>query len=428
MAHAAKSPLYGALESLVEEEVGRDASCPNGAGVLRKSGSDACRDERTGLAVTGAGGEHWCVNCHAPGENLRAEMPAWGAHGSARSREPMRDLLPASSMEGISCAACHQTTGPVSVHAGARGGAYEGNPTWTSFLTGSVFSSRPEDAQGVRGIANSGYLLNPAVLLGSAPGIFVHRRPREETTRYLKTSEFCGACHDVRLFGSDAVGAPSRGEHFKRLRNAYSEWRAYADEESRLGRSAPTCQGCHMSLYPGTCDPANSPTGGEPDASGTGDADCGPGARFTAHAPGVFPRGRFAAQSPELKDTGQHYFTSVDVPLTDAFPDAFIDDPTLDAAKLPIGLRQRRDLLLRHTFRFAIGDAKRTGNALEIPIAIKNTGAGHRVPAGFSQEREIWVELTVNDARGDVVYEVGKISAPDADLRDKIFLRVNTGD
>src|SRR5262249_44690792 len=79
MAHAAKSPLFGALESLVEEEVGKDFRCPNGAGVLRRSGGDTCRDERTGIAVTGAGGEHWCVNCHAAGDNLGSTMPPWSA-------------------------------------------------------------------------------------------------------------------------------------------------------------------------------------------------------------------------------------------------------------------------------------------------------------------------------------------------------------
>src|SRR5580704_12099760 len=36
MAYAARSPLVGALESFVEEQVGRDAECPNGAGILRE--------------------------------------------------------------------------------------------------------------------------------------------------------------------------------------------------------------------------------------------------------------------------------------------------------------------------------------------------------------------------------------------------------
>ena len=429
MAHASKSPLFGALESVVEEQVGRDARCPNGAGVLRKNGGDACRDERSGLVLTGAGGEEWCVNCHAPGENLKSTMPAWTALGSSRSRAPVRDLLSASAMEGISCAACHQTIGPVGLHVAARdrAGAYEGNPTWISSATGAVFTMRPEDALGQRGIANSGYLVDrswfaAAVLpvrvgaeVARTDAPRVHARPPEATARYLRSSEFCGACHDVRLFGSDAVGAPQRGEHFKRLRNAYSEWRAWADRERRASRAAASCADCHMSTYPGSCA-----------RGGAGDADCPSGTHFESHAPGTYPLARVSGASAEATRVAQHYFTSVDVPLSEAFSDAWADDATLDGAGLPVGLRARRDILLRHTFRFGVGSARRVGATIEIPIEIENTGAGHRVPAGFSQEREIWVEMTVTDARGKIVYEVGKLAAPDADLRDKIFLRVTT--
>src|SRR5580700_310458 len=102
MAFAIRSPLVGALESLVEEQVGRDASCPSGAGVLRARGGDACIEARTGVSVTGAGGEGWCINCHAPGENLAPTMPSWSALGDGRSRATAHDLLPAATLEGIS--------------------------------------------------------------------------------------------------------------------------------------------------------------------------------------------------------------------------------------------------------------------------------------------------------------------------------------
>jgi hypothetical protein len=65
---------------------------------------------------------------------------------------------------------------------------------------------------------------------------------------------------------------------------------------------------------------------------------------------------------------------------------------------------------------------------LEVPVVIENVGAGHRVPAGFSQEREVWVELTVTDAAGRIIYRVGHVDAPDEDLHDKVFLRINVGD
>jgi len=407
MAHASKSPLFGALESAVEEQVGRTSRCPLGAGVLRRSGADACFDERSGLRVTGAGGEGWCINCHAPAENLSRSAPAWSALGASVSREPLRDVLAPASLEGISCAVCHQTIGPVGPHRAS--GAYEGNASWTSFETGTEFLSRPEDRAGTFGVANSGYSLDPRAFrrVERDASALVHGATSPEARTYLASSEFCGACHDVRLFGTDVLGASERGEHFKRLRNAYSEWRAWADVERSAGREPATCQGCHMSQYPGVCVASS----GSP-----GDADCPRGTRFSARPPVVDPR------------AVSHYFTSVEVPLTPGYPSAFATDATLDGFGAPVGLRQRRDVMLRHTFSLAIDAASRADGSLRVPLTIENVGAGHRVPAGFSQEREIWIELEVRDARGDLVYRVGHVDRPDEDLADKRFLRVTTSD
>jgi hypothetical protein len=100
----------------------------------------------------------------------------------------------------------------------------------------------------------------------------------------------------------------------------------------------------------------------------------------------------------------------------------------LDASGVPLGLRARRDMLLLRTFKLDIAATRRVGTHLEIPLLVQNVGAGHRAPGGFSQEREVWIELTVVDARGAKVYEVGKITRDDEDLHDKTFLRVTTSD
>ncbi|XYH92424.1 hypothetical protein ACMHYB_31665 [Sorangium sp. So ce1128] len=445
MAHSVKSPLFNALESLIEEQVGRNADCPHGAGILRKADpARACRDGRSGVAVTGSGGEHWCVNCHSPAENLDASMPAWDGRpgGDPRARLPVRDLLTRRGMEGISCAFCHQVHGPV----GPRGRpGYQGNPTWTSFTTGALFAARPEDARGLFGIANSGYDLRPEELLlaagqgaaeradrrvvaspdrpASADDPVVHGRPSASAKAYLRSSEFCGACHDVRLFGTDSLAA-ARGEHFKRLRNAYTEWSDWARTEERAGRRAATCQDCHMSTYPGVCEAA--PATGAVQVS-AGDPECPPGTRFAPRPPGTRPRGRVADHSTAPADVVTHYFSGVDVPLSGEFPEALIDEPSLDVHGIPAGARRRRDLLLRHTFRFELGAARRAGGGrVEIPIEIENIGAGHKVPAGFSQEREFWVHLVVRDGDGRVIYEVGRVDRAEEDLKDKVFVRVNT--
>ncbi|MDC0743503.1 hypothetical protein [Polyangium mundeleinium] len=437
MAHSVKSPLFNGLESLIEEQVGRDEDCPNGAGILRRvNASTACRNRQSGVAVTGSGGEHWCVNCHSPAEKIERPLPAWDGRvgGDPATRKPVRDLLGAQGIEGISCVFCHTVHGPVGGRGGGRSG-YEGNPTWTSFVTGAVFPARPEDNRGLFGIANSGYeLRNEELFLensraprpiasasaGSPDNVdpLVHRRPSESANAYLRTSEFCGSCHDVRLFGSDVLGV-QKGEHFKRLRNAYSEWAAWARDEERRGKTPATCQDCHMSTYPGVCEP------GSP-ASGEAEPECPPGSHFVARAPGVFPTGRSADNSPKATNVSTHYFSGVDLPLSDEFPNSLVDETTIDAHGIPLGARRRRDLLLRHTFRFEIDGARRGGAGIEIPIVVENVGAGHRVPAGFSQEREFWVHLVVRDRDGSVVYEVGRVGRPDEDLHDKTFVRVNT--
>ncbi len=436
MAHSVKSPLFNGLESLIEEQVGRDEDCPNGAGILRRANATtACRNQQNGLPVTGSGGEHWCVNCHSPAEKIERPLPAWEgrAGGDPSTRKPVRDLLGAQGIEGISCVFCHSVHGPVGPRGGGRG--YEGNPTWTSFVTGAVFPARPEDNRGLFGIGNSGYDLRneelfldpsraprpvPSAGLGASTTVdpIVHRRPTESASAYLRTSEFCGSCHDVRLFGTDVLGA-QKGEHFKRLRNAYSEWASWARDEERRGKTPATCQDCHMSSYPGICQP------GAP-ASGEAEPECPPGSHFVARAPGVFPTGRTADNSPASTDVSTHYFSGVDLPLSSEFPSSLVDETTIDVHGIPLGARRRRDLLLRHTFRFEIDGARRGGAGLEIPIVVENVGAGHRVPAGFSQEREFWVHLVVRDRDGGIVYEVGRVGRPDEDLRDKIFERVNT--
>jgi len=420
MAHAADSPLFLSLEMLIEEQIGRSDDCPDGAGVLRSVGAEpACRDPASGLSLTGSGGEGWCVSCHAPGENLTGGRPSWGRRAS--DNLPLSGLLSRAGRDGVGCTVCHQVTHPQA----ARNRAYEGNASWRSTATGGNFPFRISTADREDRIGNSGYALEPEVLLASTRGedpLVVggaHRALADDDREYLASSEMCGTCHDVRLFGTDVLGA-ARGEHFKRLRNGYSEWRAFKSGREARGESAPSCQGCHLSTFPGVCvaDPSVA----------EGPGGCPPGTRLEPREPGVQPLGLVATSSTEPRPLHPHYFSGVDVPLAPAFDVALAGETTLDLAGIPLGIRARRDILLARSVTLELGAIRRGTGTLAVPVTVENVGAGHRVPAGFSQERELWVHLRVTDARGAVVYEVGRVERADQDLADKDFLDVGTDD
>ncbi len=185
-----------------------------------------------------------------------------------------------------------------------------------------------------------------------------------------------------------------------------------------------------MSTFPGVCEPSGDTVPAADAAKGSGkwDGICPPGSRFSKRAPGSFPKALAADNSPAATDAVTHYFSGVDVPLSREYPEALVDEASLDVNGVPLSAKKRRDMLLRASMRLDLGDARRSGGALEIPVTIENTGAGHKVPAGFSQEREIWVHLVVRDGSGNAVYEVGRVTRGDEDLHDKVFSRVNVSD
>jgi len=305
----------------------------------------------------------FCQRCHAPVSVALGEFPGFAdSHG-----EPSRAFMGEIGSRGLSCDFCHQVA-----HAD---------------LEGSLLGD---------GIANSAFVLQPG---GPKFGPFDDPLPspmhEAEPSDYLRSSEFCGSCHDVRIPGEDAV----TGESFRRLEDAFSEWERgpYATAENPFGRVL-SCQDCHMSAYPYAA----------------------PGTYFTDYA-AVTP-------GATLRRVSTHYFTGVDVALID-FPGQ--DEQGLDAHGLPIGQARRREDLLRAacTVDLDVPDTVAPGAVLPVEVAVTNSGAGHNVPTGFSQERQMWIELTVTDAAAGVVYQSGYLldrahpetgeHEPDGNLHDE---------
>jgi eukaryotic-like serine/threonine-protein kinase len=294
---------------------------------------------------------NFCIQCHSPTGVFNDELPDFVDSDSVI---PARDSLSLVSQNGLSCDFCHTVTGPD--------------------IEGSLLGD---------GIANMSLEFAPSDVKVGPIDDPVESAYHESTgSSFIRASEFCGACHDVRIPKPDVV----TGEPFQRLENLFTEWKTgpYATEDNPFGRVV-RCQDCHMSLYPQT-------------------------------EPGVFPTMAVGVgvDVPE-RPHAIHAFTAVSVPFMDdvLFPN--VDTDGEDEWGFPLGQQQRRTQMLRAACTLTLEGTPTSldASADVIPIraVVTNSGTGHNVPSGFSQERQVWIELIVRDDVG-VIYESGY-------LRDK---------
>lgn len=280
--------------------------------------------------------------------------------------------------------------------------------------------------------------------LVSFPGEAEDRRP------YLQSSQFCGACHDVRLpidnpLTPEVELEPVHEEPFMRLENLYTEWftsplnlhpdadprdNPYLDESGNPRRVV--CQDCHMSLYP------YAPVGVYPGAY-TAAAECDDAGRcgetiavdeldgrpVTTAQLRVPPRSRVTTHNMTGVDIAMGHLEpdkeALDLPSTPLPASLSLPEQTGDDAKrdpdynLPMSIDARREQQLKNAVTISLagtpesvdGDDRDCSDGLccdefgdcNLPVKVwlTNINGGHNIAAGFSQERQIWVELTVQD-------------------------------
>jgi len=254
---------------------------------------------------------------------------------------------------------------------------------------------------------------------------------------FLRSSAFCNACHDVRVPNNNLtaeehnMNAGTNVEYY-RLENLSTEWQTgkYNSTDNPFGKVV-RCQDCHMSLFP---------FGGNSSYK-VGDLN------ITSPTPGVFAND-FAAVPGVATDNNAplptrpvvtHYFAGVDVPLLSTqelrdrlgstYPDP--KESGVDTHGIPKALETRRQELMKAAVRIDISKTDATATLTQ-PLMVRLEAVsltGHRFPAGFSQERTAYVELTVKDDNGFLLYQSGYVvdkphpqtgeMAPDGNLDDE---------
>jgi hypothetical protein len=235
---------------------------------------------------------------------------------------------------------------------------------------------------------------------------------------FLVAGAFCNSCHDVRVPNRNLTAEEhnmnpgGQNVSYFRLENLSTEWQIgpYNSTNNPFGMVTP-CQNCHMSLFP---------------YAGTTTYQVGD-MTITSPTPGVFATDYAAVPGVSteqnaplpLRKVVEHYFTGVDVPLASpdqlsarlgpGYPDPYATG--LDSHGVPNGLATRRQDLLKAAVRISLSHTDTTaqlGQKFTVRLeAVSLTG--HRFPAGFSQERTAYAQLSVTDNNGFLLYQSGYV-------------------
>ena len=162
----------------------------------------------------------------------------------------------------------------------------------------------------------------------------------------FRRAELCGTCHQV-VHPTNKIP----------LETTYTEWK-----RSPYARAGIICQDCHMT-------------------AGLQASQGGPMGKPSRHP------GQAATTGKQRPHVSRHFFVGPNL--------VFANRP--EAAEL----KRLSEALLRRAGRRGHRRADpHAGQGLQLPIQVRNTGAGHYLPTGVTELRELWLEIKVTRRAG----------------------------
>jgi len=298
------------------------------------------------------------------------------------------------------CAGCHD---PISLLAGAK---RQDNVTLSAEGADegiSCISCHSIDQTDVRG--NADYTIQPPVryiyelhggsLAKKISDFLIRAYPRHHVASYsrplYKTTEYCAACHkqfideEVNLFG------------WVQGQNQYDSWRKSRwHDESDPGKTL-ACRECHMPLVDSR-DPASGEAGDSTRTPGDG--------KHRSHR--FLAANQFVPLFHDLPGAREH------VELTERWLRGEYEVPEI-AHKWTEGPVVRMQVIAPETVQ--------PGESVEIQAVLTNNKAGHDFPTGPLDMIEGWVELTVTDEAGKVVFQSGTLDGREYLINPQIVFK-----
>jgi Cytochrome c554 and c-prime len=242
--------------------------------------------------------------------------------------------------------------------------------------TSCLFCHRISKLEEVRG--NGGYTINlrdrPKYifegrdgLLGKTHDAMINAKPKIHAQSYSKDfysdSKYCMSCHDEF--------SPGKGA---KIVNTYGEWEKSEYNKGVGHKETKGCVDCHMHASPSSLDKKVA---------------------------------GYSTVGGKLKDNVKtHHFVGSNhflVGLRSAQHEKMTIDMLKAAAKIE----------LKHSEK-------------ELTVRVSNIGAGHSLPTGVADFRELWLEVIVKDSSGKTVFSSGMLDkqgeiAPNAHIFRKVF-------
>ena len=240
--------------------------------------------------------------------------------------------------------------------------------------------------------------------MGDRPDPPLLPQPVPDANKFLRSSEFCGTCHDL------TVPILNHGMPEQRT---YTEWKF---SDFGPAGSNTRCQDCHMpTMMHEYSDATPVSLNVDPTLAGwfpyAKDRNTQGGTAFH----------KFVGANRDLPEMMNLLYPEVDLEVigaptgndTRVFPGMLSDRATMwDRAKrnTEVSLLDAVDVAIVDGPTYDAGTEKWT-----IQVQITNN-AGHRIPSGYPDGRRFWLELKVTDDTGDLVYESGYYNEATAEL------------
>lgn len=311
-----------------------------------------------------------CGECHPTHyDQWQQSMHAYAAHSPVFDAMAQKAFRDTSGEVGDFCTSCHSPIGAIQGETGASTAATRSDLSKNS-VSCEVCHSAVDHAQPVGNLSLS------FTTSGEKYGPYGTESTEGHDSQYsalLEAPELCGSCHDVYNFPG------------LRIEEAYTEYAASPAEQQGI-----TCQNCHMGTIPGQ--------------------------------PSAKTKGAIAVvdgQSYPERDISSHRFIGPDYSLIDGFP--YPDDLEASAAAQQEMLGQIQQLLENSVQISEIRGTQEDIDGTErtvIEVDVKSLVSGHNVPTGFTSERQLWIDITVTNASGMIVFQSGQIDR-NGDLFDR---------